>query len=128
MNSVFVVFAKEKYNSYAARNIIGIADTIESARRMAELNADSYVECVIQELDIATMKDLNKKSSWRVILWDIVDIVSVRREHIYSETANAKAENRLISQYYDSAEFLIWADNKEAAIEEARRMLNERSN
>lgn len=125
MNSVFVVFSREKSNPFAARVVVGITDTIEAARRMTDLTDDSFVDCVIQEWDIASLQDLNNEVPWDVTVWKNLEDVAIRRAHPYN---NAKTENRLISQSRDSAEFLIWADNKYEAIEEARRMLNERSN
>lgn len=125
MNKVLVVFSREKSNPFAARVVVGITDTIEAARRMTDLTDDSFVDCVIQEWDIASLQDLNNEVPWDVTVWKNIEDVAVRRSHPYN---NAKTENKLISQSRDSAEFLIWANNKDEAIEEARRMLNERSN
>lgn len=125
MNSVFVVFSREKSNPFAARVVVGITDTIEAARRMTVLNNDSYVDCVIQEWDISSLQDLNNEVPWNITVWKNLDYITIRRAHLYN---NAKTENKLILQSRDSATFLIWANSKDEAIEEARRMLNEGSN
>lgn len=127
MNSLLVVFSREKNNPFAARIVVGVADTIEAARRIASLNEDSFVDCVIQEWDLESLQDLNNKVPWSITLWKNLEDVSVRRVHL-SDNPNAKPENKLFANNCDNFVFLIWADSKEAAIEEARRMLNERSN
>lgn len=128
MNKVFVVFSREKSNPFAAHVVVGITDTIEAARRMTVLNNDSYVDCVIQEWDLETLNSLNDKVPWYVILWNGGDTLSVRRLNL-SDDAKDKKENKIMREYCDeSTEILVWANNKDEAIEEARRMLNERSN
>lgn len=128
MNSVFVVFSKEKTNPFAARVVVGIADTIEAARRLVELNEDTALDCVIQEWDIESMQDLNKKVPWYATLWNGGDTFTVRRTRL-SVNPNAKRENKILTEDYNSHFVLVWANNKEEAIEEARRMIsNERSN
>lgn len=127
MNKVYVVFAREKSNPFAARVVVGMTDTYGSARRMVSLNEDSFVDCVIQEWDIATMQDLNKKVPWSITLWKNLEDVSVRRVHL-SDNPKAKSENKLFANNCDNSAFLIWAESKEEAIEEARGMLNEGSN
>ena len=127
MDKVFVVFSREKSNPFAARVVVGITDTIEAARRMVELNEDTSLDCVIQEWDIESMQDLNKKVPWYVTLWNGGDTFTVRRTRL-SDNTNAKHENKILTEDYNSHFILIWANNKDEAIKEARRMLNERSN
>lgn len=122
MNKVFVVFAKEKSNPFSARVVVGIANTIEAARRIAELNEDASLDCVIQEWGIESMQDLNNKVPWYVTLWNGGDTFTVRRTRL-SDNANAKRENKILTEDYNSHFVLVWADNKGEAIKEARRMI-----
>lgn len=127
MDKVFIVFAREKSNPFAARVVVGIANTIEAARRISELNEDTSLDCVIQEWDVESMQDLNNKVPWYVTLWNGGDTFTVRRTRL-SDNANAKRENKILTEDYNSHFILVWADNKDEAIEEARRMLNEGNN
>lgn len=126
MKNVFVVFSLERDNPFSTRSIVGICDTLETARCMVSLNEDSYVQCVIQEWDVNAMQDLNK-SSWNVTIWDDGHVVVVKRVHLREDT---KPENKILKRFHHfGLEMLIWANSKEAAIEEARRMMsNEGSN
>ena len=128
MNKVFAVFSKEKYNPFSARNLIGITDTIEAARCLVELNEDTALDCVIQEWNVESMQDLNKKKvPWFVTLWNGGDTFAVNRTRL-SDNPKAKHENKILTNDHDSCLISVWANNKDEAIKEARRMLNERSN